>query len=68
MGRWDIPAEGVREGNRGIKRDSGDEHSPVVLPEVEPEVRDSIAQSAVEGLVTEPMLSIEIGGEEFCSW
>ena len=51
-----------------FKRDRGDEHSPVVLPDVEPKVRDSIAQSAVEGLVTKPLLAIETGGEELCSW
>ena len=35
-----------------FKRDRGDEYGPAVLPVVEPEVRDSIVQSAVERLMT----------------
>ena len=32
---------------------------------MKPDVRSRIAQSAVEGLVTEPLLTVEIGGEKF---
>ncbi len=35
------------------------------MPEVKPGEENSIAQSAVEGLKTESLLTVEIGGEEF---
>ena len=48
-----------------FKRDREDESDPAVLPEVKPDRRGCIALSAVKGLVTEPVLTIVIGGEEF---
>jgi hypothetical protein len=48
-----------------FKRDREDESDPAVLPEVKPYRRGCIALSAVKGLVTEPVLTLVIGGEEF---
>ena len=48
-----------------FKRDREEESDPAVLPEVKPDRRGCIALSAVKGLVTEPVLTIVIGGEEF---
>ena len=48
-----------------IKRDMEDESDPAVLPEIKPDRRGCIALSAVKGIVTEPVLTIVIGGEEF---
>ena len=48
-----------------FKRDREDENDPVVQPEVEPDTKVCTALSVVKGLVTQPVLTIEIGGEEF---
>jgi hypothetical protein len=50
-----------------FKRDREDEYDPIFLPEVKPGVENRIAQLAVERVVTEPLLAVEIAGE-FCSW
>jgi hypothetical protein len=50
---------------RTFKRDREDEHDPVVVPEVKPPESRQVAPSATEGVVTEPLLTIEIRGEEF---
>jgi hypothetical protein len=51
-----------------FKRDRKDEYDHVVLTEEKSGVENRIAQLAVEGVVTEPLLAVEIGGEELCSW
>jgi hypothetical protein len=48
-----------------FKRDREDENDPVVQPELRSDARDCTALSAAEGLVTEPMLTVARGGEEF---
>jgi hypothetical protein len=48
-----------------FKRDREDESDPVVQPEVRPNVESCTALSAAKGLVTGPVLTVEIGGEEF---
>jgi hypothetical protein len=46
-----------------FKRDREDDDDPVVQPEVEPYTRDGCtAQSAVQGVVTGPLLTLEIEG------
>jgi hypothetical protein len=42
-----------------------DKCDPAVLPEVEPQVESCTALSAAKGQVTEPILTIEIRGEDF---
>ena len=48
-----------------FKRDREDEIDPAVLPEIKPDTKSCTALSAAKGLVTEPVLALEIGGEEF---
>jgi predicted aspartyl protease len=48
-----------------FKRDREDEIYPNVQPEVRPHREDHNALSVAKGLVTEPVLTIEIGGREF---
>ena len=49
-----------------FKRDREDENSPAVQPEVEPyTLEDCTALSVAKGLVTEPVLTLEIGREVF---
>jgi len=48
-----------------FKRDREDESNPAVVPEIRPYTEDCTALSVVKGLVTEPVLTLEIGGEEF---
>jgi hypothetical protein len=48
-----------------FKRDWEDESDTAVLPEVKPDTRGCTALSAAKGLVTEPVLTLDIGGEEF---
>jgi hypothetical protein len=46
-----------------FKRDREDDDDPVVQPEVEPYTREGCtAQSVVKGIVTGPMLTVEIEG------
>jgi len=48
-----------------FKRDREDKNDPVVQPEVKLYTEGCTALSVVKGLVTEPVQTIEIGGEEF---
>jgi len=48
-----------------FKRDREDEIDPVVQPEIKPHTGGFTALSVAKGLVREPVLTIEIGGEEF---
>ena len=48
-----------------FKRDREDESNPAVLPEVRPDTRGCTALSAAMGIVTEAVLTIDIGGEKF---
>jgi len=48
-----------------FKRDREDEIDPVVQPEIKPHTGGCFALSVAKGLVTEPVLTIEIGGKEF---
>ena len=48
-----------------FKRDWEDKRDPAVLPEMKPDTRSCIALLAAKGLVTEPVLTLVIGGEEF---
>ena len=48
-----------------FKRHREDESGPAVLPEVEPDLRGCTALPVAKGLVTEPVLAVDIGGEEF---
>ena len=48
-----------------FKRDREDENDPVVQPEIKPATEGCTALSVVKGLVTEPVLTIETGGEDF---
>jgi len=48
-----------------FKRDREDEIDPAIRPEAEPDAESRTAHSAAKGLVTEPMLTLEIEGGEF---
>jgi hypothetical protein len=48
-----------------FKRDREDKIDPAFLPEVKPDTRSCTALSAAKGLVTEPVLTVDIGGDEF---
>ena len=48
-----------------FKRDREEESGPAVLPEVKPDTESCTAPSVVNWLVTEPRLTLEIGGEEY---
>jgi len=48
-----------------FKRDREDESGPAVLPEIEPDLRVCTALPVFKGLVIEPVLAVDIGGEEF---
>jgi len=48
-----------------FKRDREDENNPVFQPEVEHDTKIFTALWVAKGFVTEPVLTIEIGGEEF---
>jgi hypothetical protein len=48
-----------------FKRGREDEINPDVLPEVEPQTEGCTAQSVAKGLVTGPVLTLEIGGGIF---
>jgi len=48
-----------------FKRDRENENNPVVQPKINPNMEGCTALSVVKGLVTEPVLTIEIEGEEF---
>jgi len=47
-----------------VKRDRECEFDPDALPEIKPRHTDRIALSTVKGLVTEPLLTVEIEGKE----
>jgi hypothetical protein len=64
-GSWDIIVVVVLEDKKKFKREREDENDPAVLPEVRPYVKGCTALSAAKGLVTKPVLTIDIGGEEF---
>jgi hypothetical protein len=64
-GCCDILVVVVLEGKNKFKRDRDDENDPAVLPEVRPYVKCCTALSAAKGLVTKPVLTIDIRGEEF---
>ena len=49
-----------------FKRDREDENYPAVQPEIEPSPGECIASSVAKGLVTEPVLTIEIGERNLC--
>jgi len=48
-----------------FKRGREDESGPAVLPEIEHDLRGCTALPVVKGLVTEPVLAVDIGGEDF---
>ena len=48
-----------------FKRDREDENNPVVQPEVKPKTESCTALSVAKGLVTGPVLTVEIEGEKF---
>jgi hypothetical protein len=48
-----------------FKRDREDKSGPAVLPEVEPGLRGCTALPVAKGVVTEPVLAIYFGGEEY---
>ena len=47
-----------------FKRDWEDESDPAVVPEVKPDTRSCTALLAAKGLVREPVLTLDIEGEE----
>ena len=50
---------------RTFKRDKEDENDPVLLPEVKPYTEGGCtALSVIKGLVTEPVMTLEIEGDE----